>query len=58
MELEGEFQVESLCILDKKVTFLWNIAIDEVKVQQEHYGPNEVTWEIEDSIMEAYPYFL
>ena len=50
MEPEGEFQIEPMCILDKKVTMLWNQAIGKVKVQWEHYGPEEATWELEDAM--------
>jgi hypothetical protein len=55
VEPEGEFHLEPLCILDKKVTMLWNRAITRVKVQWKHFGPNEATWEMEDAMREAYP---
>ena len=45
-----EFQIEPLHILDKKVTMIWNRAIAQVKVQWEHYGPIEATWELEDAM--------
>lgn len=32
VELEGDFQVQLVCIMDKKVTMLRNIAIGQVKV--------------------------
>ena len=41
VELEGEFQIEPMRILDRKVTMLWNQAIGQVKVQWEHYGLGE-----------------
>ena len=50
VEPEGEFQIEPKRILDRKVTMLWNRAIGKVKVQWEHYGPEEATWELEDSM--------
>ena len=50
VEPEGEFQTKSLRILDKKVTMLRNRAIGQVKVQWEHYGPQEATWELEDAM--------
>ena len=58
MEPEGEFRIESTCILDKKVTMLQNRAIGKVKVQWEHYGPEEATWELEDSMRLAHPFFF
>ena len=48
VELEGEFRIEPMCILDRKVTMLRNQAIGQVKVQWEHFGPKEATWELED----------
>ena len=45
VEPEGEFQIEPMRILDRKVTMLQNRAIGQVKVQWEHYGPEEATWE-------------
>ena len=50
VELEGEFQIEPKRSLDRKVTMLWNGVIGQVKVQWEHYGPEEATWELEDSM--------
>ena len=50
VEIEGEFQVEPMRILARKVTTLWNRAIGQVKVQWEHYGPKEATWELEDAM--------
>ena len=44
VEPEGEFQIEPIRILDRKVTMLQNKAIRQVKVQWEHYGPEEATW--------------
>ena len=50
MEPEGEFQIDPMHILDRKVTMLWNQAIEQVKMQWEHYGPEEATWELEDAM--------
>ena len=58
MEPEGEFQIELMCILDRKVTMLWNQAIGHVKVQWEHYGPEEATWELEDAMQLAHPFLF
>ena len=48
VESKGEFQVEPLCILDKKETTLQNRVITQVKVQWKHFSPEEVTWELEE----------
>ena len=58
VEPEGEFQIEPTCILDKKVTMLQNRAIRHVKVQWEHYGPEEATWELEDAMRLAHPFLF
>ena len=58
VEPEGEFQIEPLCILNKKVTMLLNQAVGQVKVQWKHYGPDEATWELEDAMRLAYPFLF
>ena len=55
MEPEGEFQIKPMHILDRKVAVLWNRAVGHVKVQWKHYGPDEATWEMEDSMRLAHP---
>ena len=58
VEPEGEFQIEPMCILARKVTMLRNRAIGQVKVQWEHYGPEEFTWELEDSMQLTHPFLF
>ena len=58
MEPEGEFQTEPLHILDKKITVLRNQAVGQVKVQWKHYIPDEATWELEDAMRLAHPFFF
>ena len=58
VEPKEEFQIDPMCILDRKVTMLWNQAIWQVKVQWEHYGPKEATWEIEDAMRLAHPFLF
>ena len=58
VEPEGEFQIEPIRILERKVTMLWNLAIGQVKVQWEHYGPKEATWELEDAMRLAHPFLF
>ena len=55
MEPNGEFQTDPLCILDWKVTVLRNRAVGQVKVQWKHDGPEEATWELEDSMQLEHP---
>ena len=58
VEPEAEFQIEPMCILTRKVTMLQNQAIGQVKVQWEHYSPEEATWELEDAMRRAHPFFV
>ena len=37
---------------------LRNQAIGQVKVQWEHYGPDEATWELEDSMRVEHPFLF
>ena len=39
-------------------TMLQNRVIGHVKVQWEHYGPKEATWELEDAMRLADPFLL
>ena len=55
MEPEGEFQIDPIRILARKVAMLRNQAIVQVKVQWEHYGHEEATWELEDAMRLAHP---
>ena len=43
VEPKGEFQIDPMLILTRKVAMLQNRAIGQVKVQWEHYGPEEAT---------------
>ena len=47
VELEGEILVEPLNILDWREVLLRKWAITQVKVQWQHYGPEEAVWEDE-----------
>ena len=58
VEPEGEFQIEPMHILDRKVTILWNRAIGQVNVQWEHYRPEEAMWELEDAMRLAHPFLF
>ena len=58
VEPEGYFQTEPLCILDKKVTMLRNRAVGKVKVQWEHYIPEEARWELEDAMRLVHPFLF
>ena len=58
VEPEGEFRIEPMHILDRKVNMLRNQAIGQVKVQWEHYGPEEATWELEDAMQLTHPFLF
>ena len=58
VEPDGEFQIDPLHILDKKVTVLQNRVVGQVKVQWKHYGPDQATWALEDSMRVAHPFFF
>ena len=53
-----EFWTEPMRILNRKVTMLRNRVIGQVKVQWEHYGPKEATWELEDAMRLAHPFLF
>ena len=58
VEPEGGFQVQPVGILDRKVKMLRNKAIGYVKVQWEHFRPEDATWELEDEMRKAYPHLF
>ena len=58
VEPEGEFQIKPMGILTRKVTMLRNQAIGQVKVQWEHYGLEEATWELEASMRLSNPFLF
>ena len=55
VELEGDFLVESDCILERREISLQNRTIGQVKVQWKHLSPKEATWELESHMWDAYP---
>jgi hypothetical protein len=55
IEPKGDLQVQSMCILGRKVKVLQNQAIGLVKVQWTRYGPEDATWEHEDAMQKEYP---
>eukprot|EP00253_Pinus_taeda_P014899 PITA_14899 len=48
VEPEGEIFVELVNILDRREVLLWKRAITQIKVQWQHFGPDEATWEDEE----------
>ena len=54
VEPEGEFQVEPLCILDRKETVLRNWVVTRIKVQWKHFSPEEATWQPEEDMQKKY----
>eukprot|EP00253_Pinus_taeda_P004696 PITA_04696 len=55
VEPEGEVLVEPLTILDRREVQLRKRVIFQAKMQWQHYGPEEATWEDEELLREAYP---
>jgi hypothetical protein len=55
VEPEGEFQVEPLCILDRREITLRNRVVAQVKVQWKHFSPEEATWELEGDLRKYHP---
>jgi hypothetical protein len=55
VEHEGDFRVEPIGILDRKVKVLRNKSIGLVKVQWTCYGLEYVTWEREENMWVEYP---
>jgi hypothetical protein len=56
VEQEGDFLVQLVCILDRKVKLLWNREIGSIKVQWTWYGSEDATWEHEDAMRTKYMY--
>eukprot|EP00253_Pinus_taeda_P028411 PITA_28411 len=54
VELKGEIWVEPLSILDRRAVTLRKRDITQVKVQWQHFGPDEATWEDEELMKQAY----
>eukprot|EP00253_Pinus_taeda_P007770 PITA_07770 len=54
-EPEGEVRVEPLSILDRREVQLRKRVITQIKVQWQHYGPEEATWEDKELFQKAYP---
>eukprot|EP00253_Pinus_taeda_P019679 PITA_19679 len=55
VDQEKEFHLEPQCILQWKYLMLRNKAIEKVKVEWKHFGPEEVTWEMADQMRALYP---
>eukprot|EP00253_Pinus_taeda_P005724 PITA_05724 len=55
VELEGEVRVEPLSILNRREVQLRKRVITQIKVQWQHYGPEEATWEDKELFQKAYP---
>jgi hypothetical protein len=58
VEMKREFHPKPQCILDRRETMLQNRAIMQVKVQWQHFGEDEATWELEDAMRMAYPFLF
>jgi hypothetical protein len=58
VEHEGDFRVEPVCIMDRKVKVLKNKAIGLVKIQWTCYGSEDATWDHEENMWEKYPHIF
>ena len=54
VEHEGDFRVEPICIMDRKVKIFRSKVIILVKVQWTYYSPKDATWEHEKRLREEY----
>ena len=55
VEIEGDFQVHPVQVLDRMVKMLQNLVIEIVKFQWTCYGPEDATWEHGYSMWAEYP---
>eukprot|EP00253_Pinus_taeda_P030914 PITA_30914 len=55
VESEGEIRVEPLSIIDRREVTLRKQDITQVKVQWQHFGLDEATWEDEELMRQAFP---
>jgi hypothetical protein len=58
VEHEGDFRVEPICILDRKVKVLKKKSTGIVNVQWTCYDPEDATREHEKNMREEYPHFF
>jgi hypothetical protein len=56
VEKEGDFQVHTVCILDRKIKKIQNQSIGLVNIQWTWYSSEYVTWENEDTMQAEYPH--
>jgi hypothetical protein len=54
VELEGDFQVQLVCILERNFKFLQNRVTELVQVQWTYCNHEDDTWKYEDSMWEEY----
>ena len=50
--------MEPICLLNEKVTMLWNRFIKQVNAQWSHLGIDEVIWDLEAEMKETYPFLF
>jgi hypothetical protein len=58
VELEGDFLVRPVFILDRKIKQLRNQSMELVKVKWTWYGSKDPTWEREDAMRVEYPHIF
>jgi len=55
VESKDEFLVKPLVILDQREVMFWKRVITQVKVQWQHFGSEEATWEDKEVMRETCP---
>ena len=55
MEIEGDFHMEPMCILDKREIQLRKETIVQIKVQWKHYSTEEAMREREEIMRQNFP---
>jgi hypothetical protein len=58
VEPKGDFQVQSVCIMDRKIKQLHNRVVELVKFQWTWYSLEDATYEREDAMQVEYPHLF
>ena len=58
VDTDGTFEEGPVCILDSRDQVLRRKTVRLVRVLWRHYGVEETTWELEDTMRATYPFLL
>ena len=58
VDTDGTFEEGSVCILDSRDQVLRRKTVRLVRVLWRHYGVEESTWELEDTMRATYPFLF